>query len=455
MQFFYDGQIRRYLAQTIRMLSGFKVKAGDGTEKTVPVIYGDLTRQVASIIKDNSENKLPSVPRIAVYVVDLQLDKSRLADATYINKINIRERSVDGNTNQYNIQQGQNYTVERIMPTPYIMQVRADIWTGNTEQKLQLLEQILVLFNPSFEIQTTDNFVDWTSLTSVMLNNMIFSSRSLPVGVESDIDICTLDFETPIWLSPPTKVKKLGVIQTVIANIFDATGNLTPDFISGAPQSTQFVTPGSYGVLIIDNTARLISYGESISEVLEENQKFGIPVNWYRLLDQYGEFRAGYSQIYLIKPDGTEVVGTMSLDPNNEDLMIINWDRDTYPTNTIINGRGTVDAIVDPLTYNPTNVVAGLRYLILEDIGSDNNTEGPRAWKNADGSDFRANANDIIEWDGASWTIILDSNFEIPSDSELIYITNLRTGIQYKWNGAEWTKSFEGEYPAGTWRLSL
>ena len=59
MDYFYDGQIRRYVTQFMRVFIGFKYKTGGDTpvEKHVPVMYGDLTRQVASIIKDNSENK--------------------------------------------------------------------------------------------------------------------------------------------------------------------------------------------------------------------------------------------------------------------------------------------------------------------------------------------------------------------------------------------------------------
>ncbi len=57
MQFFYDGQIRRYLLQTIRLLSNFVVKYGDGRLVRVPVMYGDSDRQVAHIMKQNSETK--------------------------------------------------------------------------------------------------------------------------------------------------------------------------------------------------------------------------------------------------------------------------------------------------------------------------------------------------------------------------------------------------------------
>jgi hypothetical protein len=93
MQHFYDGQIRRYITQVIRLMSNFSYKDGDGKEVQVPVMYGDITRQVGSILRDNSENKIPSAPRMAVYVTGLEMDTNRLADSSYVNKVNIRERA--------------------------------------------------------------------------------------------------------------------------------------------------------------------------------------------------------------------------------------------------------------------------------------------------------------------------------------------------------------------------
>jgi hypothetical protein len=49
----------------MRVFIGFKWKSGDGAESTVPVMYGDMSRQVAAIIKENSENKMLNVPKIA------------------------------------------------------------------------------------------------------------------------------------------------------------------------------------------------------------------------------------------------------------------------------------------------------------------------------------------------------------------------------------------------------
>ena len=114
MQHFYDGQIRRYITQLIRLFSNFKYKDGEGKEVKIPVIYGDMTRQVASIIRDNSENKLPSAPRMAVYITQLEQDRTRTADASYTSKVHIRERAYDDVGQEYLNTQGKNYTVERI-----------------------------------------------------------------------------------------------------------------------------------------------------------------------------------------------------------------------------------------------------------------------------------------------------------------------------------------------------
>jgi hypothetical protein len=435
------------------MLSGFKVQTADGTQKVVPVMYGDISRNAASVLRDNSENKVPSAPRISVYVSDLALDTTRLIDSSYISTVPIRERALN-EQGEPTTSQGNTYQIQRIAPTPYKLTVKADIWTTNTEQKLQVMEQILVLFNPSFEIQTTDNYVDWTSLTAIYLDGIVFSNRTIPVGTDSDIDVATLTFDTPIWITPPGLVTRLGVVQSIVSNIFNTSGNLDPTFIDGQPAATVTVTPGNYGLLVIDNKAELVADGQNVStDILGVPLKYGQNTNWYSLLDQYGTWTAGVSRIFLEKPDGTEIVGTGTIDPNDQNIMIINWDQDTYPTNTIIAGRGTIDAIVDPRTYTPSNLAAGIRYLIINPIGSILNTpgSGPAAWKNSNGTDFIANIYDIIQWDGNQWNIVFDA----AATSNITYVTNLKTGIQYKWDGTAWSKSFEGEYLPGSWRLEL
>jgi len=482
MQFFYDGQIRRYITQIVRLMSNFAYKDGKGELKTIPVMYGDLTRQVAHIIRDNSENKIPSAPRMAVYVTSLEMDRSRTADATFVSKLHVRERAFDENNQEYLNIQGANYTVERLMPTPYTLGINVDIWSTNTDQKLQILEQILMLFNPSLEIQTTDNYVDWTSLTVLDLQGITFSSRGIPTGTESEIDIATLQFTTPIFISPPTKVKKLGVITKIITSIFnEQTGNIDlglsmPEMKAYSDETTDTAradinttADGTVDTSKVVRTDADAVIGTTISDwdIVVLNSIVQIvdkgvvgTTNWRKVLDAYpGIYQAGISRILLERSDmNTTISGTFALNSLNENQIIVNWDADTIPTNTLINGvtnRGTVDYIVDPLTYNPTAAkVSGLRLLILGNIGSASNIDGADAWKNSNSTDFVAEANDIIEWNGTQWNILFDASAN-SNTVDLTYITNLNTGIQYKWDGNAWLLSFEGEYRKGTWNLSL
>jgi len=172
------------------------------------------------------------------------------------------------------------------MPVPYKLTLKLDIWTSNTEQKLQLIEQMGVLFNPSIEIQSTDNYIDWTSLTVVTRTDINWTSRSVPTGGDEPIDICSMTFEIPIWISAPAKVTQLGVVQKIIQSVFDETGNInTPDLLETNLLSRKMLTPMNYGVLYIGNTLQLVKRSEVLNK--DGTEKLGTPDNWHSLIDLY------------------------------------------------------------------------------------------------------------------------------------------------------------------------
>ena len=459
MQHFYDGQVRRYITQIIRLMSNFSYKDGDDALRTIPVMYGDMTRQVAHIIRDNSENKLPSIPRMGIYITNLQMDRTRLSDASFISKVHLRERSYDATGKEYLNTQGKNVTVERLMPTPYTLTVNCDIWSSNTEQKLQIIEQICMLFNPSLEIQTTDNYIDWTSLSVVELDNINFSSRSIPVGTETEVDVATLTFSMPIFISPPTKVKKLGVVQKIIMSIYDddGTGAMNKGLIDGSLISRSYITPKQYHVLLTGNQLRLLGTtgtnaktgGDGFHTNVDHGNKldpfvtYGPPLNWHTILNQYGKITNGVSQIKLQTPEGKEIVGTIATSTLDDSILMFNIDSDTIPANTP--ALPNVTKIVNPLTFDPgASVANGTRYLLVDNLG-----DSTTAW-----GDIEASTNDIIQYNSSTskWSVVFDAS---NPDSTQHYITNLHTGIQYKWNGIEWLKSYEGVYVAGKWTMVL
>ena len=503
MEFFYDGQIRKYLVQVMRLFSNFSYKPAKGEPVQVPVMYGDMTRQVANILRENSENKIPSAPRIAVYMTALEMDRDRTSDSSFVSKKHVRERAYDSEGKEYLNFQGKNYTIERLMPTPYKLTINVDIWSTNTTQKLQLLEQILMLFNPSLEIQTTDNYLDWTSLTVVNLENINLSNRTIPTGTESEIDIAQLTFSTPIYISPPAKVKRLGVVTKIITSIFDgegyvdferrlentnlfSIGGTTDPFVKEVtPDSDKVVDQGAFPndgdgnlnitkqvtrvhIPIVKNPLQfrlLIMNGRA--KILENGLVSGR--SWTSYIEELpGEYQPGLSLIYLRKPDiGGFVGGRITINPLDESELIVNFDRDTLPANDVVPGPArdtnqfsSIDYVIDPLRFDPNqDKDVGVRMLLLGAIGADKNDDGADAWKNADNSDFVAGANDIIEWDGARWHIVFDASENLITQSEqtveTLYTTNLATGIQYYWDTEQWLLSVEGEYAKGDWNVVL
>lgn len=462
-QFFYDDQIRRFMLQFTRIFSGFQVEYGRDDEGKkglyqVPVRYGDASRQAQTIIQQNSANSLPSTPLMTFYISSLSYARDRMQEPYHVDKVNVRQRTWDTASESYETTQGNAFTVERIMPVPYTLELTLDVWTSNTNQKLQLLEQILTLFNPALEIQSTDNFIDWTSLSVVYLDNVNWSSRNIPVGTEDPIDIATLRFTLPIWISPPAKVKKLGVVKSIIASMYDGTGDLNnaiydDDLLLGTRQK---ISPYDYQVLLIGNQLQVLQPSAIVTGLdgVEVPQEASSNLLWHTVIDLYGQLRDGISQIRLASSfDNTEIVGTVSYHPSDDRFLLYSIDTDTLPTNTL----EAINAIVDPQRKGPgaglPAAADGQRYLLVNDTGSasDGNAEAWRGTDNGDqpGTPLVAKANDIIQYNGTvgRWNVVFDSS----NLSAVQYVTNTTTGIQYRWANNEWLKSYEGLYEGGTW----
>lgn len=469
--YFYSGQIRRFLQQFIRVLNNFEVELGQNREGIrsllrVPVYYGDSSRQVASILRVNSENNLNTVPAMSVYISGLNYDRARLQEPQHISKVQLRQRAYDPATGEFTNQQGDLLTVERLMPVPYMLTLKVDIWTSNTDQKLQLLEQIAVLFNPSLELQNSDNYVDWTSLTWITLTDLNFSSRTVPIGPEEPIDVATLTFELPVWLSAPAKVKRQGVIQKILADVYDARGTIDSenqifDVAASLFATRRIYTPINLNVVYVGNTLKLFVNDSEIQFDDGTSPPFR-PGDWTVAVRSFGELSGsgnvdiltnGISQVQL-ENDGITVVGTVAYHPVDPSLLIFNVDVDTLPVNTLT----PINAIIDPHTVTVDSALltpaTGTRYLILEAIGHYDNDDGDPAtldgapvWNRLGQPQLIANANDIIEWDGTKWSVTFNSQLTISIE----YVTNLKTGVQYKWKNNQWSKSVEGRYGVGAW----
>lgn len=469
-QFFYDEQIRRFLLQIARVFSNFQVEYGrdeEGTNHTlirVPVKYGDWSRQAQTVLNNNSPSTMPSTPMMTFYITSLDYDRPRMQEPYFVSTINVRQRTYDENSDSYETTQGNAFTIDRLMPVPYKLTINVDIWTSNTNQKMQLLEQILVLFNPALEIQSTDNYIDWTSLTVMELESSRWTSRTIPVGTENPIDVSTLTFNVPIWISSPAKIKKLGVVERIIASVYDAQGDanlalLDNDLLLGTRQE---FTPFGYQVLALSvgndpYYLRLQALAET-AVVDQPNTSLTPPDNpqsnllWPNIVSMYGTIRPGISYVSLEQEDGSIVVGTIAFDPSDDRFLLVTVDPATTPANTL----DPVDAVINPLLSGPgTGLPAaqeGQTYLLTEATGNWDNPDNPSAWLGTQGQPLVANANDIIKYHDGAWMIYFDST---SSPDNIQYVTNITTTVQYRWTGTAWVKSYQGVYSGGQWSLTL
>jgi hypothetical protein len=459
--YFYDEQIKRFLIQFARIFSNWNVSFGNDENGNpilhrVPVMYGDSSRQAATIIANNSSNNLPSAPLITYYISGFEYDQSRTQDPYFVDKLSVRQRSYNIETDEWETTQGNAFNVERIMPVPYTLRLTVDFWTTNYKQKLELLEQLGVLFNPSMELQSTDNFIDWTSLSVVYQDGLTFTTRTIPQGNGNPIDIMSWKFYMPIWISSPIKVKKFGVIHRIIASIFKGRYRddiQDDDLLMGTRQK---ITPYGYKLLALDGSLQILPVSQPFNL---PNSSTNIPtspstnVHWSAVLNAYGVVRPGISMISLENPYmETEIMGTIAFNPTDDRFLVYNVDTDTLPSNTL----DPVDSVIDPTVKFPGNGLpastAGQRYLIVADIANQILYTAPVSVLNAwPGLTNGAKANDIIEYDGTNWSVVFNSE----SEDDVQFITNVTSGIQYRFDGQTWIKSWEGWYDQGDWRIII
>lgn len=455
--FFYDNQVRRFLIQFAKIFSSWYVTRGkdpNGNDILVriPIMYGDSSRQAATIIANNSASNLPSAPLITYHITGIEYNQKWTQDPTFVDKLNVRQRAYNPDTQSYETTQGQAFTVERLMPVPYTLRVSVDFWTTNYQQKLEIFEQLATLFNPALEIQSTDNFIDWTSLSAVFQDGLTFSSRTIPVGTNNPIDVMTWKFYMPIWISTSSKLKKMGVIEKIIASIYRGSALLDVQDDQLLIGTRQKITPYGYKVLLLGNRLQLLPANEAFNP---SNAALTLPdspntnLYWSALLNVYGAVKPGISQIWLQNPYmDSDIVGTIVPDPTDDRFLIYNIDQDTLPQNTL----APVNSIINPQLTGPNaglpGPMPGVRYLIVEDIGSEGATTV--SW-----GGLVANANDIIQFDSntGQWVVSFDSQ----ASTTVQFVTNLTTSVQYRYVNADgmWMKSFEGWYDQGDYSIVI
>ena len=215
--YFYENQIRSYIRQFMSIFYGLKVKTGKGECEeqfiSVPCVMGFRDRVVSAIMSGNTQNRMISLPVMSAYLVNLSLSPERRKAPSLIDQ---RIHMPAGGVFPDDLT-----TLKRAMPVPYDMEVELSIIASNQDQMFQILEQILVLFNPDVQIQKNDSPFDWTMLTNVELIG-ISNEENYPIADKGRSVIWTLTFKMPIFISIPMGVRD-DLVRKIVIEISNGT----------------------------------------------------------------------------------------------------------------------------------------------------------------------------------------------------------------------------------------
>lgn len=218
LPYYYNSQIKSKITAFMSIFAGLKVSTGvrDDSETkmiNVPIRYGDADRVVANIKAEGTQNSLLKIPLISAVYNEIQIDESL--------------RKGTSNERRYtHMESGGLFpddvkVIHQLMPIPYRLFMETAIYTSNTEQQLQILEQLLVLFDPTLQLQSSDKLFDWTKISTVKLEN-VGLENNYPIGTDRNIRVVKLQFSLPIYLSIPTNLRndyikdiyvRLGVVE--------------------------------------------------------------------------------------------------------------------------------------------------------------------------------------------------------------------------------------------------
>jgi hypothetical protein len=229
--YYYDEQLRNYIVQFAAIFAGMQVMVGWNEDRApelirVPIKNASMDRVVAAIKSENTQNKPVRVPIMSFQLsgIDMAPERRKGIGATKRNTY-----MPTGGVFPDDLK-----VVYQRQPVPYTAQFELGIWTSNQYQHQQIIEQILTLFDPLLQIQTTDEVFDTTRLTTVEMVDVRFD-ENLPAGADRRLIQTRIGFLVPIYLSTAIDVRsnyikdimlRIGAIGSDVTNSYEIISDL-------------------------------------------------------------------------------------------------------------------------------------------------------------------------------------------------------------------------------------
>ena len=207
-QQFYHETMRKVVVAFGTMFNDInlvrKNNAGEVTQTMkVPLAYGPKQKWLARLREDPNLTKKVAVtlPRLVFEIQNISYDPSRKLNS--IQKLKKVNASTQGKTMS-----------QQFMPVPYNMDFEMNIMAKNSDDALQIVEQILPFFQPDYTVTLNDNTAMGTTRdVPIVLTNVGYEDNYESDMITRRAIIYTLSFSAKFYLYGPVTDQK--VIKTV------------------------------------------------------------------------------------------------------------------------------------------------------------------------------------------------------------------------------------------------
>jgi len=207
-QHFYHNSIRTYTAAFGTIFNNIYIVRSDGKKIKIPLSYSSRQKfDITQKYEETNAHIKVKFPRIGFVLTGWSRDPQRIQ-----NKHDLMYQQID------RTQVGRvNKQLNRV---PYIFNYQVTVGTKNLDDMFQIMEQIAAWFNPSLNINITEN-PDLGIETSL---NVMMTDSSLADDYEGQMEdektlISTFNFDVEGFLYMPTSDQ--GVIKTITLNYYD------------------------------------------------------------------------------------------------------------------------------------------------------------------------------------------------------------------------------------------
>lgn len=211
-----DGQqFKTYISQIMRVFSGFQVSDGDGGLKRIPIVYGGMSRIVASVLSNQQDNWANNrVPLLAINLVGIEPDNMGKRSPRHEDDVaNLMVNGVDRTFSS------------RIIGPSFIVSFELAIYADTTSQLFEIIEQMFLLFNPRITINVDANVTSGSYLSEITLSS-ISPDIQYPLGQEKQTVMMQMNFTCPVRLKFPHNSDRDLIIKQITQNMFDSANNL-------------------------------------------------------------------------------------------------------------------------------------------------------------------------------------------------------------------------------------